>query len=144
MAEQLLAQQAVQLGLVEPHKVDPMRAANRTDLAHKTAAVATQLNSSDQQTQTESINGKDLQICHPLPAASMFSAIYAVGDNPAADIRGANLAGPPWVSMLVRTGVFAEGSNSSTDPAHVVVTDVLAAVRAALHRTRNNRWHSMR
>ncbi len=33
-----------------------------------------------------------------------FSGIFAVGDNPAADVRGANLAGPPWVSVLVRTG----------------------------------------
>ena len=33
-----------------------------------------------------------------------FSGIFAVGDNPAADVRGANAAGPPWVSCLVRTG----------------------------------------
>lgn len=48
----------------------------------------------------------------PLP----FSAIYAVGDNPAADVRGANAAGPPWVSVLVtQTGVAR--ANCSTDPA---------------------------
>jgi hypothetical protein len=52
-----------------------------------------------------------------------------VGDNPAADIRGANLAGPPWRSVLVRTGVFAGGANSPSDPAHAVVEDVLAAVK---------------
>ncbi len=44
-----------------------------------------------------------------------------VGDNPAADVRGANRAGPPWVSVLVRTGVFSgqPGSNSAEDPAQV-------------------------
>lgn len=76
--------------------------------------------------------------------AALFSAIYAVGDNPAADIRGANQAGPPWVSVLVRTGVFTGPGNSERDPAHVVVSDVLAAVQAGLHRARNSKWHSMR
>jgi ribonucleotide monophosphatase NagD (HAD superfamily) len=81
----------------------------------------------------------------PSAAAALFSGIYAVGDNPAADIRGANQAGEPWVSVLVRTGVFqGAGVNSESDPAHMVVTDVLAAVQAALHRTRSSKWHSMR
>jgi len=76
---------------------------------------------------------------------SAFSAIYAVGDNPAADVRGANTAGAPWVSVLVRTGVFGGAAkNSETDPAHIVVQDVLGAVQAALHRTRNSKWHAMR
>ena len=81
----------------------------------------------------------------PGGAAALFSGIYAVGDNPAADVRGANARGPPWVSVLVRTGVF-EGreANSATDPAHVVVDDVAAAVAAAQHRTRLARWHAMR
>lgn len=75
-----------------------------------------------------------------------FSAIFAVGDNPAADVRGANSAGHPWVSVLVRTGVFAgpPGANDPHDPAALVVEDVAAAVEAALHRTRHARWHSMR
>jgi hypothetical protein len=79
-------------------------------------------------------------------AASLFSGIYAVGDNPAADVRGANTAGTPWVSVLVRTGVWQGrgAKNSDTDPAHVVVHDVLGAVQAGLHRTRLARWHSMR
>ncbi|PSC67257.1 HAD-superfamily subfamily IIA hydrolase [Micractinium conductrix] len=48
----------------------------------------------------------------PLP----FSGIYAVGDNPAADVRGANAAGAPWVSCLVtKTGVAR--ANCSADPA---------------------------
>lgn len=48
------------------------------------------------------------QLGLPLPAVPPgqlpFSGIYAVGDNPAADVRGANQAGGPWVSVLVRTG----------------------------------------
>ena len=32
--------------------------------------------------------------------------VFAVGDNPAADVRGANRAGPPWVSCLVRASHF--------------------------------------
>lgn len=38
-----------------------------------------------------------------LPA---FERICMVGDNPLADIRGANRAGAPWVSALVGTGVW--------------------------------------
>ncbi|KAJ2379111.1 hypothetical protein IW150_000376 [Coemansia sp. RSA 2607] len=54
--------------------------------------------------------------------------IYAVGDNPAADIAGANAAG--WTSVLVRTGVFTgpPGSNDATHPAHMVVENVEDAV----------------
>jgi ribonucleotide monophosphatase NagD (HAD superfamily) len=100
IAEQLLAQQAVRLGLADA------------------AALAA--------------------------PGQIFSNIFAVGDNPAADVRGANQAGAPWVSVLVRTGVFQGPGNDAQDPAHVVVGDVLAAVEAGLHRTRSSRWHSMR
>ncbi len=43
-------------------------------------------------------------------------------------------AGAPWVSVLVRTGVFSgpPGTNSASDPAHLVMEDCLEAVRAAL------------
>lgn len=37
------------------------------------------------------------------------AGIYCVGDNPGADVRGANQAGPPFVSVLVRTGRCAPG-----------------------------------
>eukprot|EP01052_Picozoa_sp_SAG31_P019440 SAG31_NODE_1416_length_8441_cov_11.436706_4_plen_391_part_00 len=55
---------------------------------------------------------------------------WGVGDNPAADIRGANNAGDHWRSALVRTGVFGAGGeeNSSTDPADVVVDDISSFV----------------
>ncbi|EFJ47060.1 hypothetical protein VOLCADRAFT_92466 [Volvox carteri f. nagariensis] len=79
------------------------------------------------------------------PGALPFSGIYAVGDNPAADVRGANQAGAPWVSVLVRTGVFqGPGPNCDVDTARVAVDDVAAAVDAAMHHTRSLRWHSMR
>ena len=44
------------------------------------------------------------------------------------------------------SGVFQgpQGSNCPQDPAHIVVSDVAAAVEAALHRSRSSLWHSMR
>lgn len=68
--------------------------------------------------------------------------IFAVGDNPAADILGANRAGPRWISCLVRTGVYRGGAPSA-NPA-ILVDDVSAAIDAALHRSRNEHWHSLR
>ncbi|KAF9941280.1 hypothetical protein BGZ65_004306 [Modicella reniformis] len=55
--------------------------------------------------------------------------VYAIGDNPYADIAGANAYG--WQSVLVRTGVFVpEGNeNHHTHPATAVVDDVEDAVR---------------
>ncbi len=81
------------------------------------------------------------------PPCNPFTAIYAVGDNPAADVRGANAAGPPWVSVLVHTGVFQPShgiTNCQQDPAEIVVPDVDAAVDAALHRERHATWHALR
>jgi ribonucleotide monophosphatase NagD (HAD superfamily) len=62
-----------------------------------------------------------------------FRAIYAVGDNCASDIEGANVRGEPWVSLLVKTGVFNHQTydNCSESPADYVVDDVAAAVEAA-------------
>eukprot|EP00803_Ostreobium_quekettii_P010448 evm.model.scf_1116.2 EVM.evm.TU.scf_1116.2 scf_1116:15222-17869(-) len=52
--------------------------------------------------------------------------IYAVGDNPASDVRGANMAGGPWVSVLVRTGVFQKlGQNDKHDPALIVADNIM-------------------
>ena len=62
-----------------------------------------------------------------------FRAIYAVGDNPASDIRGANRSGPPWVPVLVRSGVFQMlGKNDDQDPALIMADDVLEFVRSIL------------
>lgn len=52
--------------------------------------------------------------------------VYAVGDNPAADIQGAN--GYGWTSVLVRTGVFTGKGNSSEFPAKIVCENVEEAV----------------
>lgn len=56
--------------------------------------------------------------------------IYAIGDNPASDIAGANAAHGhccDWVSILVRTGVFQD------DPGHHPANHVVDDVKAALH-----------
>ena len=71
--------------------------------------------------------------------------LRAVGDNPASDIAGARAAGPPWVPVLVTaTGVWDGPGNSADSPADIVVDDVEAAVAAALHQERSDKWHSMR
>ena len=124
LAEHLLYDQAVELGLIDPQQCDTQSEGETIKqdglMRHKSSGVP------------------------PSP----FSAIYAVGDNPKADIAGALNArarGRPYVAMLVRTGVFSgEKANDDEFPADVVVDDVDAAVQAALHRARNMRWHSMR
>ncbi|KAF9094740.1 hypothetical protein BGX23_001663 [Mortierella sp. AD031] len=61
-------------------------------------------------------------------------SVYAIGDNPYADIAGAN--GYGWNSLLVKTGVFQpEGDeNHHTHPATAVVDDVEDAVRWIISR----------
>lgn len=61
----------------------------------------------------------------PLPA------VYAIGDNPPSDVRGANAHGKPWVSVLVRTGNF-EGENDEIDKAQLVLDNVNDAVKFGL------------
>ncbi|RYE82912.1 MAG: hypothetical protein EOO65_04775 [Methanosarcinales archaeon] len=64
-----------------------------------------------------------------------FVQLYHVGDNPAADIRGALNAGDPWRGILVRTGIFtgtADENARSPHPAHAVVPDVMHAVQHVL------------
>lgn len=59
---------------------------------------------------------------------------YMIGDNPAADIRGANGAGPEWRSILVCTGVYQGGvaGNDPVDPAWRVEKDMRVAVERLL------------
>ena len=59
---------------------------------------------------------------------------YGIGDNPKADIRGANNAGAHWSSVLVRTGVFRGEGNDDTDPAHLVTDDISTALDIILSR----------
>ena len=62
------------------------------------------------------------------PTIPPLTHVYALGDNPASDVRGANAAGGPWRSVLVRTGVWAgcdpatgaRVDNDRDDPAHFV------------------------
>jgi ribonucleotide monophosphatase NagD (HAD superfamily) len=61
-----------------------------------------------------------------------LTQIYAIGDNPLSDIRGANSVG--WFSILVRTGIFQNGENDPTDPAQLVVPTVREAVQHILHK----------
>ncbi|KAL1920027.1 uncharacterized protein VTP21DRAFT_1173 [Calcarisporiella thermophila] len=58
--------------------------------------------------------------------------VYAVGDNPAADIAGANAYG--WTSILVRTGVFQGPENKSEHQADFIAEHVEEGVRWALSR----------
>ncbi len=65
-------------------------------------------------------------------AGAAFDTIVMVGDNPRGDVRGANAAGAPWTSVLVRSGLWAGGDNDEEDPARVVVAGVGEAVDAFL------------
>ncbi|KJE96243.1 HAD-superfamily subfamily IIA hydrolase [Capsaspora owczarzaki ATCC 30864] len=55
-----------------------------------------------------------------------IARVYAVGDNPLSDIKGANTAG--WHSILVRTGCFTGPGNHDEHPA----THVCHGVKEAL------------
>jgi len=61
--------------------------------------------------------------------------IYAIGDNPITDIKGANAAGGHWVSMLVHTGMFQpsqDKDNCTENPASIVASDVYYAIAEIL------------
>lgn len=62
--------------------------------------------------------------------------VFMVGDNPESDIRGANEfqspLGTEWCSVLVKTGVFREGTVKPKYQPRVIVEDVLDAVNWAL------------
>lgn len=57
--------------------------------------------------------------------------IYAIGDNPLSDIKGANEAGEKWFSILVRSGCF-KGDNDVTNPGKHACDTVLQAVQFIL------------
>mmetsp|Transcript_32256 Transcript_32256/g.44278 ORF Transcript_32256/g.44278 Transcript_32256/m.44278 type:complete len:331 (+) Transcript_32256:75-1067(+) len=61
--------------------------------------------------------------------------IFAVGDNPKSDVRGASLAGDHWTSVLVCTGCYrpppecSDGlGNDPDDPAHHVCENITEAI----------------
>ncbi|KAF1325911.1 Tigr01456 family had hydrolase, partial [Globisporangium splendens] len=56
-----------------------------------------------------------------------LTSMYGIGDNPHADIQGANNAGDRWSSILVRTGIY----DGTIPPAHtpdVISNDVFDAI----------------
>ncbi|KAM3582573.1 hypothetical protein VKS41_005217 [Umbelopsis sp. WA50703] len=65
-----------------------------------------------------------------LPDKVKLQRVFAVGDNPAADIAGANAYG--WTSVLVKTGIFDGKGNSEEFPANAVCEDIEEAVHWAL------------
>ena len=65
-----------------------------------------------------------------LPPAS---TVYFVGDTPESDIRFANSHDSSWYSILVKTGVYQEGTTPKYKPKQIC-ENVLEAVRFAIER----------
>lgn len=69
--------------------------------------------------------------------AGKLSRVFMVGDNPASDIQGANEFNSPteatWTSILVKTGVYEEGTEPEFKP-KVIVDNVLDAVKWAIEQ----------
>ncbi|GIZ37946.1 hypothetical protein CKM354_000137400 [Cercospora kikuchii] len=67
--------------------------------------------------------------------------VYMIGDNPESDIAGANNYRSPysseWRSILVKTGVWREGTTPTHTP-HIVQNNVLDAVRWAVEDAKAN------
>jgi HAD superfamily hydrolase (TIGR01456 family) len=62
-----------------------------------------------------------------------INRIYAIGDNPLSDIKGANAAGGKWRSMLVRTGVWNGNSEDIRNfQPHFVCDNVEHALESIL------------
>ena len=59
--------------------------------------------------------------------------MYFVGDTPESDIRFANSHDGSWHSILVKTGVYQEGTVPKYKPKHLC-NDVLDAVKYAIER----------
>lgn len=74
--------------------------------------------------------GKQDKITLELPPAS---TVYFVGDTPESDIRFANSHDVSWFSILVKTGVYQEGTVPKYKPKHLC-ENVLEAVQFAIER----------
>ncbi|RWR85878.1 HAD-superfamily hydrolase [Cinnamomum micranthum f. kanehirae] len=71
---------------------------------------------------------------YPDAEGNQLKTIYMIGDNPTVDINGARQAGPPWFSILTRTGVFKGKENDFNYPADLVVDTVEEAVDFILEK----------
>ena len=64
----------------------------------------------------------------------MPEAFVAIGDSPHSDIRGANIQGPQWFSILLRSGVWqGDMGMLERDPQlkpNAIMSDILEAVRS--------------
>lgn len=79
--------------------------------------------------ETTNPDGSKTEVFDVLPAAQ---TVYFVGDTPESDIRFANTFDKTWFSILVKTGVYQEGTEPAYKP-KLIVDDVLEAVKFALH-----------
>ncbi|KXX81417.1 Cat eye syndrome critical region protein 5 [Madurella mycetomatis] len=74
---------------------------------------------------------------HGLPEAEPPATVYFVGDTPESDIRGTNsmneVSKNEWYSILVKTGVYQEGTEPKYKPRKLVDT-VLDAVNHGIRR----------
>ncbi|GAB1319743.1 Phosphatidyl synthase [Madurella fahalii] len=74
---------------------------------------------------------------HGLPEAEPPATVYFVGDTPESDIRGTNsmneISKNEWYSILVKTGVYQEGTEPKYKPRKLVDT-VLDAVNHGIRR----------
>lgn len=74
--------------------------------------------------------GKEDKITLELPPAS---TVYFVGDTPESDIRFANSHDSSWHSILVKTGVYKDGTVPKYTPKYLC-ENVLEAVKYAIER----------
>jgi len=74
---------------------------------------------------------------HGLPSSSAPKTVYFVGDTPESDIRGTNAmdakAENEWYSILVKTGVYQDGTEPAFKP-KALVGNVLDAVNLGIQR----------
>ncbi len=61
-----------------------------------------------------------------------LTRIYGIGDNPLADIQGANDAGEHWSSILVRTGIY-DGKQAPEHTPDIHAADVYEAIQHIYH-----------
>lgn len=69
-----------------------------------------------------------------LETAPKIEKIYAIGDNPLSDIKGANAAGDKWDSILVLSGVHSSPDNHPDYPATYVCNDITEAIDYILNK----------